>query len=301
MAEDNITTKWHKWLLNEEDDKTIDDQAEYFLFKFNTASGDEDVTRDKVLDLKVEYGKFDDKHKGELEVDQAMRLLESRHETKTFTELRDLLKSIDKNNNNKLSLLEWLCAFFNKSWDTLMEPDAEVDVEAIKAELVAEAKKKEEEAAKAEVAYQRARGESQAVKEAAIALKAAKLEEEKKLTGVRKANAFFTRIAEESQEDANSDMTIEQQVRHEAQLRKEKKLIKQKEEEARREREEAEAKAALIAEEEMKKAGVAKEKAYEDEKARVAAEEEAKKKKEDDERAASRARLKERMKMFEQN
>ena len=53
--------------------------------------------------------------------------------------------------------------------------------------------------------------------------------------------------------------------------------------------------------EELKKAGVEKEKAYEEEKAKVAAEEEAKKQKEADERAASRARLKERMKMFEQN
>ena len=254
----------------------------------------------QVLELKEEFSKFDDKKKGELEVDQAMRLLEARHETKTYTELRELLKSIDQNSNNLLSLLEWLCAFFNKSWETLTTPDAEVDVEAIKAELMAEAKKKEEEAQAAELEYQRARVQSMAVKEASAAAKQARLEAEKEMTGV-KANAFFTRIAEESQEDANSNMTIEQQVKHEAALRKEKKRIKEQEELARKEREEAEIKAAQIAEEELKKAGVEKEKAYEEEKARVAAEEEAKKQKEADERAASRARLKERMKMFEQN
>ena len=255
----------------------------------------------QVLELKEEFSKFDDKKKGELEVDQAMRLLEARHETKTYTELRELLKSIDQNSNNLLSLLEWLCAFFNKSWETLTTPDAEVDVEAIKAELMAEAKKKEEEAQAAELEYQRARVQSMAVKEASAAAKQARLEAEKEMTGVKKANAFFTRIAEESQEDANSNMTIEQQVKHEAALRKEKKRIKEQEELARKEREEAEIKAAQIAEEELKKAGVEKEKAYEEEKAKVAAEEEAKKQKEADERAASRARLKERMKMFEQN
>ena len=117
----------------------------------------------QVLELKEEFSKFDDKKKGELEVDQAMRLLEARHETKTYTELRELLKSIDQNSNNLLSLLEWLCAFFNKSWETVTTPDAEVDVEAIKAELMAEAKKKEEEAQAAELEYQRARVQSMAV------------------------------------------------------------------------------------------------------------------------------------------
>ncbi len=146
-------TQWTKWLLDEESTKSIDDQCEYFLFKFNAASGDDDVTRAQVLELKGEYAKFDDKNKGELEIDQAMRLLESRHETKTYTELRELLNDIDQNNNNKLSLLEWLCAFFNKSWEKLMEPDADVDVEAIKAELMAEAKKKEEDALKAQQEY----------------------------------------------------------------------------------------------------------------------------------------------------
>ena len=47
----SITAKWAKWLLQEDVDKSIDDQAEYFLFKFNSASGDEDVTRAKVRTL----------------------------------------------------------------------------------------------------------------------------------------------------------------------------------------------------------------------------------------------------------
>lgn len=250
--------------------------------------------------MKKEYMTFDDKSKGELEIDQAMRLLESRHETKTYTELRELLNDIDKNNNNKLSLLEWLCAFFNKSWDKLNE-QVDIDVEAIKAELLAEAKKKEEEADKAQTEFTRARVESMQVKDAAEAMKKDRLEKEEKMSGVKKANAFFTRIAEESQEDANKNMTIEQQVRHEAELRKQKKEIKKQEEEAKKEREEAELKAEAIAEEEMKKAAVDKQKAYEEEKERAAKAEEERKQKEADERAASRARLKERMKMFEQN
>ncbi len=138
------------------------------------------------------------------------------------------------------------------------------------------------------------------VKDAQEAMKKDRLEKEKQMTGVKKANAFFTRIAEESQEDADANMTVEQQVKHEAALRKEQKRIKEQEEIARKEREEAEIKAQAIAEEELKKAGVEKQRAYEEEKARVAAEEEAKKQAEADERAASRARLKERMKMFEQ-
>ena len=230
-----------------------------------------------------------------------MRLLEARHETKTYTELKELLNTIDQNNNNKLSLLEWLCAFFTKSWEKLNEPAAEVDVEAIKAELMAEANAHAKEAEEAKLEYTRARVESMQVKDAQEAMKKERLEKESQLSGVKKANAFFTRIADESQEDANINMAIEQQVRHEAALRKEKKLLKQKEEQAKKEKEEAEAKAQAIAEEEMKKAGADKQKAYEEEKARVAKEEEERKQKEADERAASRARLKERMKMFEQN
>lgn len=230
-----------------------------------------------------------------------MRLLEARHETKTYTELKELLNTIDQNNNNKLSLLEWLCAFFTKSWEKLNEPAAEVDVEAIKAELMAEANAHAKEAEDAKLEYTRARVESMQVKDAQEAMKKERLEKESQMSGVKKANAFFTRIAEESQEDANINMTIEQQVKHEAALRKEKKLLKQKEEQAKKEKEEAEVKAQAIAEEEMKKAGADKQKAYEEEKARVASAEEEKKQKEADERAASRARLKERMKMFEQN
>ena len=227
--------------------------------------------------------------------------MEARHETKTYTELKELLNTIDQNNNNKLSLLEWLCAFFTKSWEKLNEPAAEVDVEAIKAELMAEANAHAKEAEDAKLEYTRARVESMQVKDAQEAMKKERLEKESQMSGVKKANAFFTRIAEESQEDANINMTIEQQVKHEAALRKEKKLLKQKEEQAKKEKEEAEVKAQAIAEEEMKKAGADKQKAYEEEKARVASAEEEKKQKEADERAASRARLKERMKMFEQN
>ena len=158
-----------------------------------------------------------------------MRLLEARHETKTYTELKELLNTIDQNNNNKLSLLEWLCAFFTKSWEKLNEPAAEVDVEAIKAELMAEANAHAKEAEYAKLEYTRARVESMQVKDAQEAMKKERLEKESQMSGVKKANAFFTRIAEESQEDANINMTIEQQVKHEAALRKEKKLLKQNE------------------------------------------------------------------------
>ena len=292
-------SNWAKWLI-EDKMKTLDDQAEFFLFKFNAASGDADVSREKVIELKTEFATFDDKSIGELETDQALRLLEARNETKTYTELRELLKEIDRNHNNMLNLLEWLCAVFNKSWDKLNE-EIEVDIEKIKEKLMGDALRQEKEAQQKAEEYTRARVESMQVKDRAAAEQQARLDEEEKLKGNKKKIAMFERIMEESQQDANINDTIKQQVKHEAEKRKQEKLIKKEEAEARKAKEEAEEKALALANEEMLKVNADKARVYEEEKARVAKAEEEKKAKEAEERAASRARLKERMKMFEQN
>ncbi len=53
---------------------------------------------------------------------EALRLLENRHETKTFKELRQMVIDIDIDQNRELSFLEWACAIFNKSWAQLHTP-----------------------------------------------------------------------------------------------------------------------------------------------------------------------------------
>jgi len=101
---------------------TVDQQAEFFLLKF---AKDEDISRDKVFGLMKQFRSFDSRSQGELEEDEAMRLLEKRNETKTFTELRQMVADIDLDKNRKLSFLEWACAIFNKSWVNLHTPSVD--------------------------------------------------------------------------------------------------------------------------------------------------------------------------------
>lgn len=69
--------------------------------------------RKAVLALLKEFQKFDRQHQGELEENESMQLLEARHETKTFVELRQLVSDIDLDQNRKLSFLEFACAIFH--------------------------------------------------------------------------------------------------------------------------------------------------------------------------------------------
>lgn len=110
---------------------TADSQAEFFLMKFA-----KEVTYDDVISLKADFKKFDARGQGELEEDEAMRLLESRNETKTFTELRQLVNDIDIDKNRKLCFLEYACAYFQKDWVKLHAPSVDPE-EIAKAEKIA--------------------------------------------------------------------------------------------------------------------------------------------------------------------
>jgi len=94
-------------------------QAELFLLKFQR---DSDISRHGILELLKQFDRFDTRHQGELEEDEALRLLEARKETKTVAELRQLVKDIDLDHNHKLCFLELCCSVFKKSWAILHAP-----------------------------------------------------------------------------------------------------------------------------------------------------------------------------------
>eukprot|EP01114_Cavostelium_apophysatum_P023697 TRINITY_DN9010_c0_g1_i1.p2 TRINITY_DN9010_c0_g1~~TRINITY_DN9010_c0_g1_i1.p2 ORF type:complete len:263 (-),score=103.95 TRINITY_DN9010_c0_g1_i1:1923-2711(-) len=132
---------------------TVNLQAEFFLLKFP------DVDRTKSMEMADSFKKFDGRGKGELQEDEALRLLESRKETKRVVELRQMVKDMDFDKNRDLCFLEWACAYFNKSWKTLHSPSAnqaEVDramkklVEAEEKDRVAKAKLADDEKKKKE-------------------------------------------------------------------------------------------------------------------------------------------------------
>jgi len=92
---------------------TTSSQVEFFGIKFP------DVKRDLLHKLRSQFDQFDSKKRGELEDDEAMRLLEHRGETKTVKELRQMFHKMDLDGNHKLGFLELCCAMFGKSWETL--------------------------------------------------------------------------------------------------------------------------------------------------------------------------------------
>jgi len=101
---------------------TSQNQAEFFLLRFEVDGG---VSRSFVYELLEQFQKFDSKKSGELEEDEAMRMLEARGETKTFKELRQMVSDIDLDKNRKLCFLEWCCAVFKKSWQVLHTPSGD--------------------------------------------------------------------------------------------------------------------------------------------------------------------------------
>lgn len=102
-----------------------------------------------------------------------MMLLEYRNTVKTATELRAMVADMDKDNNKRLSFLEWCCAHYGKSYDEL---DNFVDEEA-RERAMAEAMAAGEEAKRAEEEIERAKQQ----KELQASLRAAALERESKM------------------------------------------------------------------------------------------------------------------------
>ena len=146
---------------------TSEEQRELFLWKWK------DVTRQELNERLAEFKRFDTKGTGELEENQAMRLFESRLETKTALELRELFAEMDVNKDHKLSFLEWCCALYNKSHAATTEF---VDVEARQAALE-EAARAGEAAALVAAEVERAR----VAEEEAARARAEQLEKESKL------------------------------------------------------------------------------------------------------------------------
>jgi len=132
---------------------TMDLQAEFFLLKFGK---DDDIVRPEVLSLKDQFKKFAKPNKGELEEDEALRLLESRDQTKTFKEMRQMVADIDIDKNRKLSFLEWACAIYSKSWDKLhaltVDPQEVAKLEALAKAAAEEEKAKRDEVERALIA-----------------------------------------------------------------------------------------------------------------------------------------------------
>jgi hypothetical protein len=206
---------------------TCDQQAEFFLLKF----AKDDVNRDKVFTMMKQFRKFDSRSQGELEEDEAMRLLESRNETKTFKELREMVADIDLDKNRKLSFLEWACAIFKKSWVTLHTPSVDPEEVRRAEELAA--------TAYAEAAEKKARED-----------RARELEDEKRLAELKAASERAA--AEQSVEAAKAaKAALEAEILRQQQDRK------RRDEEERREQERREEEARKLREKELNQAGVA--------------------------------------------
>lgn len=126
-----------------------------------------------LLTFVQQFKKLDVHGRGELDEHEAMMMFERRGSIKTARELRQLVMAMDQNSNHKLSLLEWLCAHFGKSYADLNDF---VDQEA-RERALEEAMKAGEEAKQAEEAIKRAEQQ----KELQASLRAAALERESKM------------------------------------------------------------------------------------------------------------------------
>ena len=182
---------------------SLEEQRELFLWKFT------DVDRQDVYALEKDFLKHDIKKCGELDEHEAAMLLEHRNNTKTASEIRQLLANIDKDKNHKVSFIEWACAIFEKPFDEL---NNFADEEA-RQKAMDEAKAAGEKARAAEEEIARAKE----AEEAKMAQLAKELEDEAKLTGVAGMSAFFKRQADNTKD---STVSNEQKVKEEAARRK---------------------------------------------------------------------------------
>mmetsp|Transcript_32515 Transcript_32515/g.71545 ORF Transcript_32515/g.71545 Transcript_32515/m.71545 type:complete len:273 (-) Transcript_32515:450-1268(-) len=183
--------------------ETAEEQRELFLWKYR------DVKREAVNVMFAQFKRLDVHGRGELTEHEAMQMFEKRGSIKTARELRQLVMAMDTNKNKKLTLLEWLCAHFGKSFADLNDF---VDMEA-RARALVEAMEAGKEAEQAEAAIAKAREN----KELQAQIRAEALERESKLTGVAGMKAFFARQAENA---GDTTKTNEQTIKEEAARRK---------------------------------------------------------------------------------
>jgi len=211
---------------------TVALQIEFFLLKFP------DVPRTQALELASAFKKFDSRGVGELQEDEAMRLLEYRGETKRFVELRQMVQDMDFDQNRELSMLEWACAYYNKSWKVLHTP-------SINQEEVDKAMSKLRQAMQKEVeAGEKARKLAHE-KELAAEKERKRLEElERKkreedqirqqqtnAQGIRGVTAKFHYAANDTVDQTRSN---EEKIKAEASARREQKKIRRRKEKSRR-------------------------------------------------------------------
>ena len=102
------------------------------------------------------FVRYDKGKKGYLEEDEAMMMLESRREVKTFAEMRSAVRDIDLHAKRNLSFLEWACGVFDKSWIVLHTCKNVAITPEMLAEMALLADGLEEAEAAAEEANQRA-------------------------------------------------------------------------------------------------------------------------------------------------
>jgi len=93
-------------------------QAAFFSMKFP------EIHKDQIENIMQDFQIVDTRGKGELQEDEALRLLERRKETRTYVELRRMVKDIEPDRTRLFSLLEFLCAYYGKSWRVLHAPTA---------------------------------------------------------------------------------------------------------------------------------------------------------------------------------
>ena len=232
----------------------LDQQRELFLWKFK------DVTRESINIQFKEFLKHDLKKEGQLDEHEALMLLEHRGMAHTATELRTLLAEIDKNNDRMVNFLEWCCFFYKKDWEEL---NCFVD-EAAREAALAEAKIAGLKAKAAEAAI----AEAKRLEEVKAQKRAAELEAEAKLTGVKGAAAFFKRAGEATE---NTTLSNKERITQEAARRRELREAKKAQEAAHAEATKVKS-AEEIAEEVAKKAKSVKEEEEATEAARAAKE-----------------------------
>lgn len=155
---------------------SIVEQREMFLLRFR------DIDRTDCVKLADDFKIFDVYNKNELTEHQVLMLLEDRNQTKTATELREILGEMRKGESKNITFVEFACSFFGKNFEDL---DNFVDEEA-KEIAKKEAEKQEELVQLVEEETKRKREED----ETKAAAKAAELEAESKLVSVH----LFTAI-----------------------------------------------------------------------------------------------------------
>eukprot|EP01120_Amphizonella_sp_Union-15-10_P012225 TRINITY_DN5395_c0_g1_i1.p1 TRINITY_DN5395_c0_g1~~TRINITY_DN5395_c0_g1_i1.p1 ORF type:complete len:249 (-),score=88.01 TRINITY_DN5395_c0_g1_i1:69-815(-) len=178
--------------MRELESKSIDDQAKFFLRAFVLEF---QGNFEKVLELAEEFKKYDGRGVGKLEEFEALRLLEARKETITFSKFRETFTEIELDKNRSLSFSEWALFYYKKSPKELFAP-----VTGCPPEILA-ALEKAIEAFQAVVAKKKAREE-----------KMKKLEEIAKQGGVKGAAAKneLEQMRSEDETAANKELLTSQ-------------------------------------------------------------------------------------------